>query len=167
MRKLRAGPSVADISDLLGSRDIEARKLPQQLQATMLAPARRRCAQGFASASILTSESIPAFLLPAFQVPTASRAFATTSPCLSKIGSAPLSIPPEVTFRIAAPPARGRGTRVQARPTVHIKGPLGELSMEIPPYVNIDQDPSLPGPTLTVQDSRDAKQRAMWGMRLR
>jgi large subunit ribosomal protein L6 len=49
-------------------------------------------------------------------------------------------------------------------PTVHVKGPLGELSMEIPPYVNIDQDPSLPGPTLTVQDSRDAKQRAMWGM---
>jgi large subunit ribosomal protein L6 len=48
-------------------------------------------------------------------------------------------------------------------PTVHVKGPLGELSMEIPPYVNIDQDPSLPGPTLTVQDSRDAKQRAMWG----
>jgi large subunit ribosomal protein L6 len=47
--------------------------------------------------------------------------------------------------------------------TVQIKGPLGELSMQIPAYVNIDEDPALPGPTLTVQDSRDAKQRAMWG----
>jgi large subunit ribosomal protein L6 len=47
--------------------------------------------------------------------------------------------------------------------TVQIKGPLGELSMEIPTYVNIDQDPKLSGPTLTIQDSTDAKQKAMWG----
>ncbi|KAF2657915.1 60S ribosomal protein-like protein L6 [Lophiostoma macrostomum CBS 122681] len=129
----------------------------------MLAPARRRCAQGIASASLLTSESIPGFLLPAFQAPTALRTFATTSPCLSKIGSAPLSLPPEVTFRVIAPSARGKGARVQSMSTVHVKGPLGELSMEIPAYVNIDQDPSLVGPTLTVQDSSEAKQRAMWG----
>jgi large subunit ribosomal protein L6 len=48
--------------------------------------------------------------------------------------------------------------------TVQIKGPLGELSMDIPSYVNIDQDPKLSGPTLTIQDSTDAKQKAMWGM---
>lgn len=47
--------------------------------------------------------------------------------------------------------------------TVHIKGPLGELSMYVPHYVNIDQDPALPGPTLTIQDTTDAKQKAMWG----
>ncbi|KAF2262685.1 mitochondrial 54S ribosomal protein YmL16 [Lojkania enalia] len=35
--------------------------------------------------------------------------------------------------------------------------------MEIPPYVNINQSPDLPGPTLTVEDVTDAKQRAMWG----
>lgn len=50
--------------------------------------------------------------------------------------------------------------------TAQIKGPLGELSMEIPPYINIDQDPKLSGPTLTIQDPRDAKQKAMWGMLL-
>ncbi|KAF2116144.1 60S ribosomal protein-like protein L6 [Lophiotrema nucula] len=127
----------------------------------MLAPARRRCA-ALATANS-TSVSIPAFLVPAFQPPIAARAFTTSSPCLSKIGSAPLSIPPEVTFKIIAPPARAAGRRVQQMSTVQIKGPLGELSMEIPPYVNIDQDAALPGPTLTVQDSRDAKQRAMWG----
>lgn len=48
--------------------------------------------------------------------------------------------------------------------TVHIKGPLGELSMDVPPYINIDQDPKLTGPTLSIQDSTDAKQKAMWGM---
>jgi large subunit ribosomal protein L6 len=47
--------------------------------------------------------------------------------------------------------------------TVHIKGPLGELSMQIPAYINIDQDPKLTGPTLSIQDSTDAKQKAMWG----
>jgi large subunit ribosomal protein L6 len=48
-------------------------------------------------------------------------------------------------------------------PTVQIKGPLGELSMEIPPYVKFDMDPSLSGPVLSVEDVTDAKQRAMWG----
>ncbi|EAT86462.2 hypothetical protein SNOG_06631 [Parastagonospora nodorum SN15] len=48
--------------------------------------------------------------------------------------------------------------------TVHIKGPLGELSMDVPPYIKIDQDPKLPGPTLSIQDSTDAKQKAMWGV---
>lgn len=132
--------------------------------AAMFAPARRHCAQRIASASIPASDSIPTFLLPAFHYPAPSRSFATTSPCLSKIGSAPLSIPPEVTFKVVPPPTRARGSRTQSMSTVHIKGPLGELSMDIPSYVNINQDPALSGPTLTVQDSRDAKQRAMWGM---
>src|SRR4051812_35141701 len=130
----------------------------------MFTSARRRCAQRAASASMLSSETIPTFLLPAFQAPVPLRSFATTSPCLSKIGSAPLSIPPEVTFKVVPASVRARGGRVQSMSTVHVKGPLGELSMEIPPYVNINQDAKLAGPTLTVENSRDAKQRAMWGM---
>lgn len=47
--------------------------------------------------------------------------------------------------------------------TVQIKGPLGELSMNIPPYFKINQDPNLSGPTLTIEDSNNAKQKAMWG----
>lgn len=47
--------------------------------------------------------------------------------------------------------------------TVRIKGPLGELSMDVPHYVNINTDSGQSGPTLTIQDSTDAKQRAMWG----
>ncbi|KAF2739718.1 mitochondrial 54S ribosomal protein YmL16 [Polyplosphaeria fusca] len=128
----------------------------------MFAPARRRCAQNALAASIPASASIPTFLLPAFHIPTSSRSFSSSSPCQSKIGSAPLSVPPEVSFKIVAPSARARTHRVQPMSTAHIKGPLGELSMEIPAYVNIDLE-SLGGPTVTVQDSTDAKQRAMWG----
>ncbi|KAF2796188.1 60S ribosomal protein-like protein L6 [Melanomma pulvis-pyrius CBS 109.77] len=129
----------------------------------MLAPARRWCAQSITCASIRPSESIPTFLLPAFHIPVSSRTFATTSPCFSKIGAAALSVPPDVTFTVIPPPVRGKGARSQPMSTVRVKGPLGELSMEVPTYVKIDQDPSLSGPTLSVQDSSDAKQRAMWG----
>jgi hypothetical protein len=130
----------------------------------MFAPARRRCAQCATRASIQSSESIPTFLLPAFARSSAHRSFTTTSPCRSKIGSAPLSVPQGVTFTILPPSTKNKGPRTQAMSTVQIKGPLGELSMEIPNYVNIDQDPKLLGPTLTIEDSTDAKQKAMWGM---
>lgn len=131
----------------------------------MFAPARRRCAQCVTSASRQPSDSISAFLLPAFARSSTSRRFTTTPPCQSKIGSAPLSVPQGVTFTIIPPSTKNIGPRTQAMSTVQIKGPLGELSMEIPNYVNIDQDPKLPGPTLTIQDSTDAKQKAMWGKR--
>ena len=112
----------------------------------MFASARRGCARSVASASIRPSDSIPTFLLPAFQAPVASRAFATTSPCRSKI----------------APQVSSKGKKLQELSTVQIKGPLGELSMQIPAYVNIDQEAPT-GPTLTIQDPGDKKQRAMWG----
>lgn len=47
--------------------------------------------------------------------------------------------------------------------TVHIKGPLGELSMNIPPYISINQEANPNHPTLTIENKKDAKQRAMWG----
>ncbi|KAF1940301.1 60S ribosomal protein-like protein L6 [Clathrospora elynae] len=129
----------------------------------MFAHARRRCAQSIANCPITHTELIPTFLLPALSRPAASKNFTTTTPCQSKIGSAPLSVPQDVTFRVTAPSAKGRGSRVQAMSTVQIKGPLGELSMDVPHYVNINQDPALGGPTLTIQDVTDAKQKAMWG----
>lgn len=129
----------------------------------MFAPARRRCAQYVASTPAKHSDSIPTFLLPVFARPSASRTYTTTSPCQSKIGSLPLSVPQGVTFDIIAPTGKGKGTRMQAMSTVQIKGPLGELSMQIPNYVNINRDPKLSGPTLEIEDATDAKQKAMWG----
>jgi large subunit ribosomal protein L6 len=47
--------------------------------------------------------------------------------------------------------------------TVHVKGPLGEMSMEIPPYINIDQQSY----TLSLtDDATDKKQKAMWGAQI-
>ncbi|KAH9864350.1 hypothetical protein J1614_010284 [Plenodomus biglobosus] len=129
----------------------------------MFAHARQRCAQSIARASLQSNDSIPSFLIPALTRPAASRTFTTTSPCKSKIGSQPLSVPPGVTFQVVAPSSKNRGSRVQAMSTVHIKGPLGELSMDVPHYININTDSSPGGPTLTIQDSTDAKQKAMWG----
>lgn len=149
-----------------GSANIDCRKSPTKPSTsinTMFAPARRRCAQWVSRPSVQPSDSIPTFLLPALSRTPSSRNFTTTSPCQSKIGSLPLSVPQGVTLNIVAPSAKGRGTRTQAMSTVHIKGPLGELSMDVPPYIKIDQDPKLPGPTLSIQDSTDAKQKAMWG----
>ena len=130
----------------------------------MFAPARRRCAQSIENVSIPCAKFIPLFQSPARWRSAASRTFTITSPCQSKIGSAPLSVPPGVSFQVIAPSSKGRGTRVQAMSTVQIKGPLGELSMEVPPYINISHGTSLSGPTLTIKDSTDAKQKAMWGM---
>lgn len=129
----------------------------------MFASARRRCAQSIAKSLITISDPAPVFLLPSLSRLAMYRTFTTTSPCQSKIGSAPLSVPPGVSFQVTPPSSKSKGTRVQAMSTVQIKGPLGELSMEVPPYININQDPSLSGPTLTIQDSADAKQKAMWG----
>ncbi|PVI05095.1 60S ribosomal protein-like protein L6 [Periconia macrospinosa] len=128
----------------------------------MFTPVRRRV-QRIAAESIETSQSTLGSLSPALRTPAPCRTFTTTSPCQSKIGSAPLAVPPGVSLTIMNPPQKAKGSRIQPMRTVHIKGPLAELSMPIPHYVNIDQDPSLAGPTVSVQDTSDAKQRAMWG----
>lgn len=46
--------------------------------------------------------------------------------------------------------------------TVQIKGPLGELQYEVPPYIIIDQT-TANKPTLSIQDAKVRQQRAMWG----
>ncbi|KZM28469.1 54S ribosomal protein L6 mitochondrial [Ascochyta rabiei] len=122
----------------------------------MFAPARRRCAQAIAQSTSPAADSIPTFLLPRFAAP---RTFTTTAQCGSKIGALPLSVPPGVTFSVIAPKAAAKGARTQSTNMVHVKGPLGELSMEIAPYIAIDQQSM----TLSIQDATDAKQKAMWG----
>ncbi|KAF3006474.1 hypothetical protein E8E13_003776 [Curvularia kusanoi] len=123
----------------------------------MFAPARRRCALALANSSSPAADSLPTFLLPRFAAP---RTFTSTARCNSKIGSLPLSVPPGVEFNIIAPKGAGaKGTRAQAASTVHVKGPLGELSMEIPPYISIDPQTY----TLSLEDTTDKKHKAMWG----
>lgn len=130
----------------------------------MFAPARRRCLSAINN-SRHTETSIPAFLLPAFQQQSSS-SFSTSSPCHSKIGSAPLSLPPDVNFRIVAAPAQKPGSRIsrtQEGATIHIEGPLGKMTMSIPAYMAINSDEAKRTQTLSILDQEDRKQREMWG----
>ena len=101
----------------------------QSFNLAMSGPVRRHCAQCVTTTSTSNnSVSLPSFLLPAFQPASPFRSFATSSPRLSKIGKAPLSIPPEVTFNVITHKqgSNGRISRTQPTSTVHIRGPLGK-----------------------------------------
>jgi large subunit ribosomal protein L6 len=129
----------------------------------MFTPARRRCVSALKN-SRSTEISIPAFLLPAFHQQSSS--FSTSSPYQSKIGSAPLSLPPDVNFHIVEAPVQKKGARVsrtQEGATVHIEGPLGKLSMPIPAYMNIISDEAKRTYSLSILDQEERKQREMWG----
>jgi large subunit ribosomal protein L6 len=120
------------------------------------------------------------------------RSFSVCAQCLSKIGQAPLSIPPGVTFDVLPPvdksasvaalqstiaePTTRQWHRIRRglvpKPpksqlsTVHVKGPLGEMHMAIPPYVSFTrqgEDGKTGAVVINVQDSEIRKQREMWG----
>jgi len=95
------------------------------------------------------------------------RAFSSTPLCRSKIGSAPLSLPPEVRFSILPPPLMKAGreaSRNQPGSTVEVEGPLGKMQMPIPAYMSIATNEEARTRTLSILDAGDRKQRAMWGM---
>ncbi|KAL3422007.1 54S ribosomal protein L6 [Phlyctema vagabunda] len=116
--------------------------------------------RAFASSS---SVSIPSFLLPAFPT-VASRSFSASATRASHIGSAPLSIPPEVNFNIVQPPPRRSGKKlIAALPVVEVEGPLGKLAYSIPTYVTIEHDTALRRATVKIEDREVKEQREMWG----
>lgn len=94
------------------------------------------------------------------------RSFSTTRLCRSKIGGAPLSIPPEVKFNILPPAALRKGQTVSAdgqSRTVEISGPLGTMKYDIPAYMSIQENEENRTRTLSILDANDRKQREMWG----
>ncbi|XHG08572.1 hypothetical protein AWENTII_011668 [Aspergillus wentii] len=56
----------------------------------------------------------------------------------------------------------GRGKEIP-KTAVEIKGPLGELTLNIPSFVNVAHDEAARKASLSVEDSTIAHQRAMWG----
>lgn len=95
------------------------------------------------------------------------RTFSSTPSRPSQIGRTPLSIPPEVTFRIVETPKRTSAIRTRGlkpQPVVEIEGPLGKLSMDIPDYVRIDHDVAARKATVRILDKEVKQQMAMWGM---
>jgi large subunit ribosomal protein L6 len=109
---------------------------------------------------------LPAFLVPAFASSKQSAPFSSTSQCRSKIGRAPLSVPPEVTFTILeTPPKKQSRGMIRTEPDRHvqIEGPLGKLSLEIPPFMSIASNEESRTRSLSILDANDKKQKAMWG----
>ena len=77
----------------------------------------------------LRTISLPDFLVPALATPSPCRGFASSAKCRSRIGAAPLSIPPEVEVTLLPPPRSKSGVamrRVAPPQKVEIKGPLGK-----------------------------------------
>ena len=73
--------------------------------------------------------ALPDFLLPAFSSQRISKPFTSTSTCRSRIGSEPLSLPPNVDIQILEPPVpKNRSIAVMEQPKiVEVTGPLGIL----------------------------------------
>ncbi|KAK4155711.1 ribosomal protein L6, alpha-beta domain-containing protein [Chaetomidium leptoderma] len=135
----------------------------------MLAPRTgRQALQKAVAASSSSTATLPGFLVPAFQTTaqTASRRnFSATTTRPSKLGRTPLSIPPGVELEIGDLSAKKDMTtylRTYKR-KVSITGPLGNLVLEIPDYVNIDHDLAARKVELSVKDRGERHQREMWG----
>ncbi|KAF7594002.1 hypothetical protein BBP40_010399 [Aspergillus hancockii] len=115
------------------------------------------------SRSPLKQGSLPIFLAPAF---SRAQSFSTTSRTQSRVGGAAISVPPEVSLKFIDLPqtqVRGRAKDIP-KTAIEIKGPLGELTLNIPPFLEVAHDEALRKATLSVQDSSIAHQRAMWGV---
>ncbi|KAL8708890.1 MAG: hypothetical protein Q9225_007535 [Loekoesia sp. 1 TL-2023] len=113
-----------------------------------------------------TVSILPDFLLPAFQVlPRSSiRPLSTSAPRASRVGAAPIAVPPEVNLRLLEPPKRrGPVTRIEPPKTIEVQGPLGKASVQLPPYVSYALNDATRKATLSVLDRKVRDQREMWG----
>ncbi|KAL4885660.1 ribosomal protein L6, alpha-beta domain-containing protein [Aspergillus karnatakaensis] len=91
--------------------------------------------------------------------------FSTTPRAQSRVGGAAISVPPEVSLKfIDLPQTEARGqAKDQPKVAIEIAGPLGQLTLTIPSFVNVAHDAETQKATLSVVDSTIAHQRAMWG----
>lgn len=94
-----------------------------------------------------------------------ARAFSASAVHNSKLGRTPLTIPPGVELTIGEPIVKKDPTTYLKIPRrkVTVAGPLGELSMEVPPFLHINHDTATRRITLAVEDREVRHQRAMWG----
>ena len=53
--------------------------------------------------------------------------------------------------------------RTESDRHVEIEGPLGKLSVEIPPFMSIASNEESRTRSLSILDANDKKQKAMWG----
>ncbi|KAF2452915.1 ribosomal protein L6, alpha-beta domain-containing protein [Lineolata rhizophorae] len=132
------------------------------------------------------SSDLPSFLVPAFS-PQTRRQFSATAPCSSKIGALPLHVPSDVTLSVVDGGQNGRtgarrkwagkksakgaidiglskpiGEKIADVQTVLLQGPMGEISMPIPSFVNLRTTPDKKL-FVSVIEPQNREQRTMWG----
>lgn len=112
-----------------------------------------------------TPSLLPDFLVPALSSPHSSRPLSSTARCRSRIGSAPLSLPEGVDLRLLETPVKQRKaiSRIEPPKTVEITGPLGKMSVKLPPYMSLDHNTKTRKASLSILDRKQRKQREMWG----
>ncbi|KKK22892.1 hypothetical protein P175DRAFT_0497142 [Aspergillus ochraceoroseus IBT 24754] len=110
-------------------------------------------------------QRVPVFLAPELARAQQTQCFSTTPRTQSRMGGAAISVPPEVSLKfIDLPQTQIRGkAKDQPKVAIEVKGPLGELTLNVPPFVNVAHDESLRKATLSVEDATLTHQRAMWG----
>ncbi|KAL8702907.1 MAG: hypothetical protein Q9201_003913 [Fulgogasparrea decipioides] len=110
--------------------------------------------------------SLPDFLIPAFHTlpPSTTRSFSASARHASRVGSAPIALPPDVHLRLLEPPQRKGGvTRVEPSKTLEVEGPLGKAAVQLPPFVSYTVNHTTRKAQLDVLDRKVRGQREMWG----
>ncbi|EXJ95162.1 hypothetical protein A1O1_00281 [Capronia coronata CBS 617.96] len=112
------------------------------------------------------TREVPSFLVPAFSQRVACRHNSTAVQApQSRIGRTPVTIPPEVSLRFYDLPkfnARSRNPDT-ATSALEVKGPLGQLTVPIPPYLKAEHDEFAGKLNISVNDAAEKHQRSMWG----
>lgn len=134
----------------------------------MFMPAKRAALGPAMRAASSPAASLPGFLIPAWQstaAATVARQFSTTGPRPSKLGRTPITVPPGVELTMGQPKAINSMTSYKPKitKTITIKGPLGELSMDVPNFVRMEQDLDNNVVMLSVDDANVEQQKEMWG----
>ncbi|KAI9893983.1 MAG: hypothetical protein M1814_004753 [Vezdaea aestivalis] len=106
----------------------------------------------------------PTFLAPSLLFAASSRRFGSSPIYASHIGSNPLTLPPDVEFKVSNLNSAREWTGLGASTrNAEVKGPLGTLSLSFPAYMEIEHDEGKRQLKLSVENQKERKQREMWG----
>lgn len=97
--------------------------------------------------------------------PLPYRSFSTSPQQSSRIGSAEISIPPDVSLRFFDLPStkmKSRNPDAASR-AVEIVGPLGQMTLRLPAYLKTNYNEEGKKVAVSVLNGEDTHQKAMWG----
>ncbi|KAG5930518.1 hypothetical protein E4U42_000048, partial [Claviceps africana] len=103
-------------------------------------------------------------VLPGTPLAARQRQFCTTKKRASKLGRTPITIPPGVELSISDVKTKRIKTSYKPamKKTIQVKGPLGELNLDVPEFVTLQQDLENKTALLSVEDANVKNQQTMW-----